>query len=220
MSRAATVEKATINGQTVKFTVSGNVVKIAKVDMPADMKNGETSGSLTVNGKVYEFTFVYDGAKRVSGLDSDTTLDSSDKRANGSTIVGYDGTVAEIDVKSITDDGDGGTYFFIGSYGVYYRGSCFRVSEIKNGNYAELSSRTLIGNGISSSIFNSGIKFGMSVSVKDEKTVTITLFVNGENIGSVDVSRRSDEIASENAVFAVEITSHVTSAQINAVKYD
>ena len=180
------------------------------------MKNGETSGNLTICGKVYEFTFVYDGAKRVSGLNEDKTLDSANKRADGSKVIGYDGTVAEVSVKSITDDGNGGTYFFIGSYGVYYRGSCFRVSEIKNGNYAESSPRTLIGNGISSSVFNAGVRFGMSVTIKDEKTVTITLFVNGENIGSVDVSRRTDEIASENAVYGVEITTHVTEAEVGA----
>ena len=215
LSRAATVDSVTINGQKVKFTVNGNAVKIAKADMPADMKNGETSGNLTIGGKIYEFTFVYDGAKRVSGLDEDKTLDSANKRADGSKVIGYDGTVAEVAVKSITDDGNGGTYFFIGSYGVYYRGSCFRVSEIKNGNYAESSPRTLIGNGISSSVFNAGVRFGMSVTIKDEKTVTITLFVNGENIGSVDVSRRTDEIASENAVFGVEITTHVTEAEVD-----
>ncbi len=214
LSRAATVDSVTINGQAVKFTADGNVVKIAKADMPADMKNGETSGSLIVGGKVYEFTFVYDGAKRVSGLDEDKTLDSANKRADGSKVIGYDGTVAEVSVKSITDDGNGGTYFFFGRYGGYYRGSCFRVSEIKNGSYAESSPRTLIGNGISSSVFNAGVRFGMSVTIKDEKTVTITLFVNGENIGSVDVSRRADEIVSENAVFGVEITSHVTTAEV------
>lgn len=214
LSRTATVDGVTINGQKVKFTVNGNAVKIAKADMPADMKNGETSGNLTIGGKIYEFTFVYDGAKRVSGLDEDKTLDSANKRADGSKVIGYDGTVAEVSVKSITDDGNGGTYFFIGSYGVYYRGSCFRVSEIKNGNYTESSPRTLIGNGISSSVFNAGVRFGMSVTIKDEKTVTITLFVNGENIGSVDVSRRTDEIAAENAVFGVEITTHVTEAEV------
>ena len=159
-------------------------------------------------------TFEYDGAKHMNGLDEDKTLDSANKRADGSKVIGYDGTVAEVSVKSITDDGNGGTYFFIGSYGVYYRGSCFRVSEIKNGNYVASEPRTLVGNGINSSVFNAGVRFGMSVTIKDEKTVTITLFVNGENIGSVEVARRPSEIASENAVFGVEITTHVTTAEV------
>ena len=59
----------------------------------------------------------------------------------------------------------------------------------------------------------------MSVTIKDENTVTLKAFANDKLIFSYDVARVSGEIASDKAVYIVEIEpAHVGSLVISGVK--
>ena len=124
------------------------------------------------------------------------------------TTAPYDGTVAEIKISNIADDGNGGTFFFIGSYGVRYRGGLFRLAAISGGDYAEVSPRVAVGTYDSAS-FNGGVAFGMSVTVKDENTVTVKLFIDGNALAQIDVVRTADEIPSDKANATVKISQYV-----------
>lgn len=187
--------------------------------MPADLTNGTINGKLIINGEEYSFSFIYDGTKHLPAFpkgDGEKTLNSSSVRLTGETVIGYDGTIADLNVKSITPTGDGhgGTYFMIGSYGVYYRGSGFRFAIINSsGNYAEYSPRTEIIYPLAS--FNAGVKFGLSIMIKDDNTITVSVYINDALQGSYDVPRSENEISGEEAKFSVEITSYVTSLTIN-----
>lgn len=57
--------------------------------------------------------------------------------------------------------------------------------------------------------FNAGVTFGFSVTVKDETTVTLKLFIDGNEHHSLDVSRVADEIPSDNAKAVVKISEFV-----------
>ena len=63
----------------------------------------------------------YVSSLTISGVEEEKkiTLDSSSKRADGETVIGYDGTIASVEIESAIDNGAGGTYYMIGSYGVY-----------------------------------------------------------------------------------------------------
>lgn len=103
----------------------------------------------------------------------------------------------------------------IGSYGVYYRGSGFRFAIINSdGNFAEYSPRTEIT--YSNSKFKADVRFGLSITIKDESTITVSIYINDERLGGYDVPRSSNEISGEDAKFSIEITSsYVTSLIIN-----
>ena len=220
---ASGLTKVLIADEEVNYDLDGNVITIAKADLPQNLENGTINGKLIINGEEYAFSFIYDGSKHVSAFPkgtSERTLDSSAPKLTGKTVIGYDGTIADLNVKSITPIGDGygGTYFFIGSYGFHYRSGEFRVAIIKDGEFTEPGKRVTAGK-YSDTLFNAGIKFGMSVTIKDETTVTLKTFANGKLIFAYDQTRVSDEIASDKAVFAVEIeTSHVGSLTISGVE--
>ena len=119
-------------------------------------------------------------------------------------VVGYDGTIAEFNVSSITDNGAGGTYFMVGSYGVYYRGGQYRLVSLTGGAYSEVSGAERKGATVS---LNKGGKVGVSVTVKDDNTVTVSVYENGTLLTSWDVSRVSDEVTSAEASATVKIAS-------------
>lgn len=125
------------------------------------------------------------------------------------TVTPYDGTVAETKISGITDDGNGGTFFFIGSYGVYYRGGLFRLATVNNGNYAEVSPRVSL-NSYDKTAFDSGVTFGLSVTIKDENTVTLKLFIDGKEFNQIEVTRTENEIPSNKAKAVVKISQYVT----------
>ena len=215
--------KVLIANEEVNYVLTGNAVTIAKENMPKGLTSGTIHGKLIINGEEYPFSFIYDGTKHLPAFpkgDGEKTLNSSSVRLTGETVIGYDGTIADLNVKSITPTGDGygGTYFMIGSYGFHYRSGEFRVAIMKDGKISELAPRVTPGN-YSAALFNAGIKFGMSVTIKDENTVTLKAFANDKLIFSYDVARVSGEIASDKAVYIVEIEpAHVGSLVISGVK--
>lgn len=136
------------------------------------------------------------------------TLNAENKTYTYDGVVGYDGTIAEFNVSSITDNGTGGTYFMVGSYGVYYRGGQYRLASLTGGAYSEVSGAERKGATVS---LNKGGKVGVSVTVKDDNTVTVSVYENGTLLTSWDVSRVSDEVTSAEASATVSIvTSYVT----------
>ena len=215
--------KVLIANEEVNYVLTGNAVTIAKENMPKGLTSGTIHGKLIINGEEYPFSFIYDGTKHLPAFpkgDGEKTLNSSSVRFTGETVIGYDGTIADLKVKSITPvgDGHGGTYFMIGSYGFHYRAGEFRVAIMKDGKISESNPRVTPGN-YSAALFNAGIKFGMSVTIKDENTVTLKAFANDKLIFSYDMARVSGEIASDKAVYIVEIEpAHVGSLVISGVK--
>lgn len=215
--------KVLIANEEVNYVLTGNAVTIAKENMPKGLTSGTIHGKLIINGEEYPFSFIYDGTKHLPAFskgNGEKTLNSSSVRLTGETVIGYDGTIADLNVKSITPvgDGHGGTYFMIGSYGFHYRAGEFRVAIMKDGKISESNPRVTPGN-YSAALFNAGIKFGMSVTIKDENTVTLKAFANDKLIFSYDMARVSGEIASDKAVYIVEIEpAHVGSLVISGVK--
>ncbi len=223
LGNASGLTKVLISGEEVNYELNGNVITIARADMPKNLTDGTVNGKLVIDGEEYDFSFICDNSKRVSALPEGTdeiTLNSSLTSQTGKTIIGYDGTIAELNVKSVTTVGDGygGSYFFIGSYGFHYRSGEFRVAIINNGNFAEPGNNRVVAGNYSATLFNAGVKFGMSVTIKDENTVTLKTFANDKLIFAYDKARVSDEIASDKAVFAVEIEpSHIGTFVISGV---
>lgn len=215
--------KVLIANEEVNYVLTGNAVTIAKENMPKGLTSGTIHGKLIISDEEYPFSFIYDGTKHLPAFpkgNGEKTLNSSSVRLTGETVIGYDGTIADLNVKSITPTGDGygGTYFMIGSYGFHYRSGEFRVAIMKDGKISELTPRVTPGN-YSAALFNAGIKFGMSVTIKDENTVTLKAFANDKLIFSYDMARVSGEIASDKAVYIVEIEpAHVGSLVISGVK--
>ena len=182
----------------------------------------EITDDMRTNG--FEFTVAYlddcqrdggnpdGGTEHVTGFDMDivfvsqVTLDSSNTSYVLDGNYAYDGTVVNFNVVSGADNGAGGTYFTIGSYGVYFRGGTFRMVRKESGMFTEYS-----GNGgrdiasLANATFNAGVKVGLSIAVKDDATVTMTVYVNGSVAGTKDVERVADEIASEEATAGVTI---------------
>jgi hypothetical protein len=214
------VDKVLIGEAEVNYTVKDGEIVIAKADLPQNLQNGDVSGVVVIGGVEYPFSFTYDGTKYADGLtsgDGTITLTSENTSAAGEKVIGYDGTIAKVTVAKVEDDSNGGTYFMVGSYGVYVRGGSFRAAVMKDGACSEYSPRVqpaLLAN----YTFKAGISLGLAVTIKDDTTVTITVYVNGENAGSCDIPRVSDEIASDQAKFLVQITSYVTSLEISGVK--
>ncbi len=137
------------------------------------------------------------------------TLNSGNLSYTYENAVGYDGNVVTAEINSLTDDDAGGTYFFIGSYGFYYRGGLFRLSKIENGEYKEISPRVSLGE-YDRKVFNAGVKMGMSVTVKDSSTVILKAFIDGTELFSHEVARVSDEITGDDVKFTVKITAMVS----------
>lgn len=64
---------------------------------------------------------------------------------------------------------------------------------------------------------NSGVRFGISVTIKDAETIIITLYIDGEKLAETETKRVSDEISAENATLLVAInTERVTEMILSA----
>ena len=198
VEKLKTYEGDTLQQKTENYLLSIGVTETEIYNIKAIMLGKETKTDTTEENKI--------------------TLDSSSKRADGETVIGYDGTTASVKIDSVTDDGNGGTYFMIGSYGVYFRGSLFRYAVLKNGAYGEYKDST--NNRINldeypRASFNAGVKLGVSVKIKDDNTVTISIYINDKLLGEHDLPRIENEINKDEAKFSVEITSHVINLIIN-----
>ncbi len=203
-----TIEKVRIADAEVAFSVQGKEILVANADMPEGLSDGTINGSVIINGLTYPFTFEYDGKMRVAAIaEENITLNAERLSVSGTTAIGYDGTIAELKITKLTEINYGGVYFTIGNYGVRFRGDLFRAAKLEN-KYAEYSPRIQIDDAPPpSNVFNQsgGATLGLSVTIKDETTVTITVFINDAKVGSADVARVTDEIDSENTVFTVSI---------------
>lgn len=203
-----TIEKVVIADAEVPFSVQEKAILVANADMPEGLADGTVNGSVIINGLTYPFSFEYDGKLRVAALaEENVTLNAERLSVSGTTAIGYDGTIAELKITKLTEINHGGVFFTIGNYGVRFRGDLFRAAKLEN-TYAEYSPRVQIDDAPPlADVFNQsgGATLGLSVTIKDETTVTITVFINDEKVGSADVARVTDEIDSENAVFTVSI---------------
>lgn len=224
------IEKVVIADAEVAFSVQEKTILVANADMPEGLADGTINGSVIINGVTYPFSFEYDGKLRVAALaEENVTLNAECLSASGKTAIGYDGTIAELKITKLTEINHGGVFFTIGNYGVRFRGDLFRAAKFEDG-YAEYSPRVQIDDAPPpSGVFNQsgGATLGLSVTIKDETTVTITVFINDEKVGSADVARVADEIASDDAVFTVSIekryvselcTESTTTSQIDEIK--
>ncbi len=146
------------------------------------------------------------------------TLDSSNKHFT-STVGGYDGKVITAKYTEVIAS-NGGMYLFIGSYGFYLRGGGVRYAEVSGSSYKEVrrddspcsDKRYLNATNPSNGELTSGTILGLSISIKDDSTVTASIYQNFTLIGSCDYARSSSEIASADAKFEVEIVPSYTSS--------
>ena len=151
--------------------------------------------------------------------EGDITLDSSVSRATGN-VIGYDGAVATVKIAE-TSDVNGGTYIFIGSYGFYIRGGTARVAYRNGDKFKQVWSAENgyehAGN-INQSCLIAGATLWLNAKIKDETTITLTLWLNGAIVCSYDFTRRSDEVPAENAKFEIEIAQGASAAVLSAAK--
>lgn len=144
------------------------------------------------------------------------TLNTASTIAHGETVIGYDGKIAELNIDEILDDGAGDTYFFVGSYGVRFRGGLFRLAKRNGDVFSEISPRVNAGEK-DRLVVNAGVKFGISVTLKDSEKAVITLYIDDVKLVETEIMRVSDEILSDSATFLVAInTGHVTKAVFSA----
>ena len=221
LGREAEVSSVTVNGVPVVFRTEGKEIVVAREDMPSGLVGGRISGEIVVEGVGYPFGFEYDDKNYVYGLEEGEetlALTAANPTVTGKTV-GYGGTVAELRIAKVEDDGNGGTFFMIGSYGVYFRGGGFRAAIVEDGAPKEYSPRTYAAY-LGNSVFNQGILLGLSVIARDESTVTLTIYVNGVESGSCDIPRVSDEIDAGQANYSVTITGHVIEFYASGVRSD
>ncbi len=145
-------------------------------------------------------------------------LNSSNPTAT-STLGGYDGQIYSLKVQEDIS-GSGGLHLYIGSYGYYLRGSCVRYSHITDAGYSEYyvdGKREAYEGAPSNASLSDGTILGLSATVKDDSTMTLAIYQEGQLIVSHDYPRVSDEISSENAKFVASInTSHVSSCTLSS----
>ena len=81
----------------------------------------------------------------------------------------------------------------------------FRLAYNNGGVFAEPAKRVELST-YDHTKFNAGVKLGIEITIKNETTVTIKLYINGESLGQeVDVARLTDEISSDEANAVVRI---------------
>ena len=118
-----------------------------------------------------------------------------------------------------TSDVNGGTYIFIGSYGFYIRGGTARVAY-RNGDKFEqvwnAENGYVHAGNINQSSLIAGATLWLNAKIKNETTITLTLWLNGTTVGSYDFTRRSDEVSGENARFEIEIAQGVSAAVLSS----
>ena len=63
-----------------------------------------------------------------------------------------------------------------------------------------------------------GATLWLNAKIKDETTITLTLWLNGAIVCSYDFTRRSDEVPAENAKFEIEIAQGASAAVLSAAE--
>lgn len=151
------------------------------------------------------------------GNGTETVTLKSDESLTGTTAFGYTDKIIEFDIGSATDDGNGGTIFMIGSYGFKARGSSFRYMTLDG---STLTEHRGTGNEINfaDTFFRSGKKVGLKVLAKSETEIELTVYVDGEKIGSLVKTRVTGEVAETEAFAKVELTSAVYTLTLLNVK--
>ena len=198
LARLKTYTGSTLSEKTENYMKSIGVSEIAIYNIKAIMFGKETK-ALPVN---------------ISAFTNGVTLNSSTTKATGENVIGYNGATGEVTISSSTGDNNGGTYIFIGSYGFYIRGGSFRVAQVSGDGYAEISPRKENGS-LSTAKLQSGVTIGMSLAIKDDATITATVYVDGAQNFTYDFTRVSNEIASDSAYMSVAInTAAVTTLVI------
>ena len=145
------------------------------------------------------------------------TLTSSGTTSAIGNVVGYDGTVYSVKLKETLTSG--GTYLFIGSYGYYLRGGDVRYAEIGTNGYTEkyIDGKREVDNGkVSNTSLGAGTVIGLSASIKDDSTMTLSIYQNNTFITSYDYPRVSNEITASEAKFQVAIGGDVTMCVISS----
>lgn len=192
------------------FAHAHNDPLVVTIEITDDMRaNGFTFTALYLDD-VQREPETYSGTEIVTGFDmkiefvSTITLNADNTTYVKDGKVAYDGTVFIFNVESAEGPNtNGGVYFTIGSYGVYFRGNAFRPATFNGTNAAAVSHS---GQGsLDISDFKKGVQIGISVAIKDENTVTVTVYVNGDKNCEQDIARVSGEIESSTATARVEI---------------
>ena len=198
LAQLKTYEGDTLSEKTENYMKSIGVSEIAIYNIKAIMFGKETK-ALPVN---------------ISAFDKGVTLNSSTTKATGENVIGYNGATGEVTISSSTGDNNGGTYIFVGSYGFYIRGGSFRVAQVSGDGYAESSPRKENGS-LTTAKLQSGVTIGTSLTIKDDTTITATVYVDGAQNFTYDFTRVSNEIASDSAYMSVAInTAAVTTLVI------
>lgn len=198
LARLKTYTGSTLSEKTENYMKSIGVSEIAIYNIKAIMFGKETK-ALPVN---------------ITAFTNGVTLNSVTTKATGENVIGYNGAIGEVTILSSTGDNSGGTYIFIGSYGFYIRGGKFRVAQVSGDGYAEASPRIEKG-GLVTAKLQSGVTIGMSLTIKDDATITATVYVDGAQNFTYDFTRVSNEIASDSAYMSVAInTASVTTLVI------
>ena len=203
-------EGDTLQEKVENFLLSQGVTETQIYNLKAIMHGQPTKEEEKPNPITYNPAFDF-----TSGS---ITLNSSNPTAT-STYGGYDGTIYSAKIQEDTSS-SGGLHLFIGSYGFYLRGGAVRYSHIASSGFAEYyinGTRETDGGLVSNSDLSSGTILGLSATVKDESTMTLAIYQNGQLVVSYDYPRVSNEIASENAKFVVSInTASVSTCVISS----
>lgn len=214
-----TVSSLTLNGTEVPFAVEGNSIHVGIDDFPGSLKEGEVKGEVVIDGISYSFSFQLSGTSTRIPFDfssGDITLDSSKTKIEGK-VLGYDGKMALFRIKETAVNG--GTYLFVGSYGVYLRGDGFRVAQRNGDVFSEASPRVWVKDAnLPQSKVNGGVLLGVSATAIDESTVRLELYADKVKLGFHDFARSANEIASEEARFELAISGDVTQAILSSPK--
>ena len=105
----------------------------------------------------------------------------------------------------------------VGSYGFKARGGSFRYMTLDG---STLTEHRGTGNEINfaDTFFRSGKKVGLKVLAKSETEIELTVYVDGEKIGSLVKTRVTGEVAETEAFAKVELTSAVYTLTLLNVK--
>ncbi len=204
-----TFDGDTLADKVENFLLSVGVTETQIYNIRAIMHGEETKEDETPAPITYNVPFDFSSGN--------ITLTSGGTVSAKSDVGGYDGTVYSVKFKeSLTS---GGTYLFIGSYGFYLRGGSIRYAEIGTNGYTEKyigGKREVDDGAVSNSSLRDGTIIGLSASIKDDSTMTLSIYQNNTFITSYDYPRVSNEIAASEAKFQITIGGDVTECVLSS----
>ncbi len=211
------VTSLTLNGIGTPFEVKGDSLLVRKEDFPASLQDGEVQGAVVIDGVSYSFSFQLSGSSSLIAFDfssGDIVLNESKSKISGN-VIGYQGKTALFRIKESATHG--GTYLFIGSYGVYLRGDGFRLAQRSGDSFSESAPRVYVeGANLPQSKVNGGVLLGIAANALNEKTIRLEIYANKVKLGYHDFARVEDEIPSEEARFELAISGDVTQASLSS----